>query len=324
MAKVSRIAVLLSALVSAPLAAVPATQPTDTPAGPVPAAAPPVSAPTAGSPAAAAAAPVAGEVRDAIAKEPGPPESQAVALGKQAYIALNDGGNVREIAGLLRDSINSLGGICPNVTHYQVYRQTVTVTTLKVACTNRPLYLVSVDQDGGLLADGGDGQVEPMNSDDGTISAAPIADGGQKSYVDPKVGVQLGNPKAETGGGQLSSAPGAAQGGAVAGGDTPLGWMRWIFVLMALLVAFIAFTVYRSFTRPALVTPVGPATIAKRYTSEDKDRLVEESQELSQNMWVHPSGLYIVRGRHGKRRIFPAWGFAQIYHVWGIKIRQIR
>lgn len=319
MAKASRIAVLLSALMAAPLAAAPETPSNVTPAGPIPAPAPATSAPTDGSPA-AAAAPAAGEVRDAIAREPEPPESKAVALGKQAYIALTAGGNVREIAGLLRDSINSLGGICPNVTHYQVYRQTVTVTTLKVACTNRPLYLISVDQDGGLLADGGDGQVEPMNSDDGTISAAPIADGGDKAYVDPKVGVQLKSPKAETGGGQLNSAPGAA----VAAGDTPLGWMRWIFVLMALLVAFIAFTVYRSFTRPAIVTPSGPPTIAKRYTSEDKDRLVEESQELSSNMWVHPSGLFIVRGRHGKRRIFPTWAFAQIYHVWGIKIRQIR
>lgn len=262
----------------------------------------------------------AAAVNEAEALQPQPEESKALALGKQTFIALNEGGNVREIAGLLRDSVNSLGGICPNVTHYQVYRQTITVTTLKVACTNRPLYLLSVDTDGGMLADGGDGQVEPMNSEDGTITAAPLAERSEKTYIDPKAGAAaIGAPPAPEGGGVVSSGPAAAAGG----GDTPLGWMRWLFALIAMLVAFIAYTLYRSFTRPAMVsTP--RVRLDRRYSSDDKDKLVEESQEIGSAMWVHPSGLYIVRGRHGKRRIFPNWAFAQIYHVWGIKIRQIR
>ncbi len=277
----------------------------------------PAAAAPAGS-AAVAAAP-AGPVNEVEALQPQPEESKAVALGKQTFVALNEGGNVREIAGLLRDSVNSLGGICPNVTHYQVYRQTITVTTLKVACTNRPLYLLSVDTDGGMLADGGDGQVEPMDSEDGTITAAPLADASSKTYVDPKAGAAAIGAKPAAAGGVVSSGPAAAAGG----GDTPLGWMRWLFALIAMLVAFIAYTIYRSFTRPAMVaTP--RVQLDRRYSSEDKDTLVEESQEIGSSMWVHPSGLYIVRGRHGKRRIFPNWAFAQIYHVWGIKIRQIR
>ena len=290
-----------------------------------PAAPPPVDAITAApapgaAPPADSAAPASAPVNEAEALQPKPEESKAVALGKQTFIALNEGGNVREIAGLLRDSVNSLGGICPNVTHYQVYRQTITVTTLKVACTNRPLYLLSVDTDGGMLADGGDGQVEPMDSEDGTITAAPLAEGSTTTYVDPTAGAaEIGAPAAPAGGGVVRSgtAPVAAAG------DTPLGWMRWLFALIAMLVAFIAYTIYRSFTRPAMVaTP--RLQLDRRYSSDDKDRLVEESQELGTNMWMHPSGLYIVRGRHGKRRIFANWAFAQIYHVWGIKIRQIR
>lgn len=286
--------------------------------------APGADATAAGSPAPGAAAPAAAPtpaapVNEAEALQPEREESKAVALGKQTFIALNEGGNVREIAGLLRDSVNSLGGICPNVTHYQVYRQTITVTTLKVACTNRPLYLLSVDTDGGMLADGGDGQVEPMDSEDGTITAAPLADGSPKTYVDPKAGAAAIGATPATKGGVVSSGPAAVVGT----GDTPLGWMRWLFALIAMLVAFIAYTIYRSFTRPAMV--VAPRIqLDRRYSSDDKDKLVEESEEIGSAMWVHPSGLYIVRGRHGKRRIFPNWAFAQIYHVWGIKIRQIR
>jgi hypothetical protein len=313
------------ALLALPAAAQPVAGARSTPAAPATAPAAPApagSAPAGPAPATApagSAAPATGPISaDALSLEPKPEESKAVALGKQAYVALTQGGNVREIAGLLRDSINSLGGVCPNVTHYQVYRQTITVTTLKVACTNRPLYLLSVDADGGMLADGGDGQVEPMDSEDGTITAAPVADGTQKTYVDPRVGVQVAVPMPR-GGGVVSSGP-AGEGQP---GNAPLGWMRWLFAVIAALVAFIAYTVYRSFTRPALVT-ASPALQVRRYSSEDKDRLVEESQQLSSNMWAHPSGLYIVRGRHGKRRIFPTWAFAQIYHVWGIKIKQIR
>ncbi len=292
--------------------AAPAVAPAPSPAGGAPvteAATAPATGP------AAAVAPV----NEAEALQPKPEESKAVALGKQTFIALNEGGNVREIAGLLRDSVNSLGGICPNVTHYQVYRQTITVTTLKVACTNRPLYLLSVDTDGGMLADGGDGQVEPMDSEDGTITAAPLADASSKTYVDPKAGAAAIGTAPAAKGGVVSSGPATVAGS----GDTPLGWMRWLFALIAMLVAFIAYTIYRSFTRPAMVA-APRVQLDRRYSSEDKDKLVEESQEIGSNMWVHPSGLYIVRGRHGKRRIFPNWGFAQIYHVWGIKIRQIR
>ena len=297
-----------------PATAAPTVAPTPPPLGDAASPSPAAPAGTTVSVAAPAAS-----VNEAEALQPKPEESKAVALGKQTFIALNEGGNVREIAGLLRDSVNSLGGICPNVTHYQVYRQTITVTTLKVACTNRPLYLLSVDTDGGMLADGGDGQVEPMDSADGTITAAPLAEASNKTYVDPKAGAAAIGAKPAVAGGVVSSGPAAAAGG----GDTPLGWMRWLFALIAMLVAFIAYTIYRSFTRPAMVaTP--RVQLDRRYSSEDKDTLVEESQEIGSSMWVHPSGLYIVRGRHGKRRIFPNWAFAQIYHVWGIKIRQIR
>lgn len=295
-------------------------QPTD--AAPTTAPNPPLGDVAAAPAESAGAAPGrAAPVSEAEALQPVPEESKAVALGKQTFVALNEGGNVREIAGLLRDSVNSLGGICPNVTHYQIYRQTITVTTLKVACTNRPLYLLSVDTDGGMLADGGDGQVEPMDSEDGTITAAPLAEGSTKTYVDPKAGAAaIGAPVVKAGG--VVSSGTAARAGAAAA-DTPLGWMRWLFALIAVLVAFIAYTIYRSFTRPAMVA-APRIVLDRRYSSDDKDRLVEESEELGNNMWVHPTGLYIVRGRHGKRRIFANWAFAQVYHVWGIKIKQIR
>lgn len=251
-------------------------------------------------------------VNEAEALQPQPEESTAVRLGKQLFFSLNESGNVREIAGLLRDSINSLGGICPNVTHYQIYRQTISVTTLKVACNNRPLYLLSVDTDGGMLADGGDGQVEAMDPSDGTISAAPATGSGGTSSLGAAPGSAPTN-------GAITSAPVAGNNA----NEAPQGWTRWLFALMALLVALIAYIIYQRLTR-AVSAAGAMQRLDRRYSSEDKDRLIEESRQLGASMWRHPSGLYIVRGRQGKRRLFPSWMPAQIYRLWGIKIRQIR
>ena len=232
----------------------------------------------------------------------------AETLGRQTYVALTEGAEVRATSALLRDSVNSLGGTCGNVERYQLFLQTVTVSTLKVACSGRPVYLLSVDASGGMLVDGGDGGVTAPDAADGVVVTVPAL-----GAADP------GDAVART---PALSEPAAMPAGPMAGGEAPLGWMRWLFALLALMVAGVAYTIYRGFTGPAVVS--AGSEPYRRYTSQDKDRLVAESREMAPSLWAHPSGLYIVRGRNGKRRLFPSWMWAQAYRVWGIKIRQIR
>lgn len=60
------------------------------------------------------------------------------------------------------------------------------------------------------------------------------------------------------------------------------------------------------------------------FSSSDKDALVSESREVFPNIFAHPSGLYIARGRHGKRRLFRTLLLAYLYRSLGIKLGQIR
>jgi hypothetical protein len=59
-------------------------------------------------------------------------------------------------------------------------------------------------------------------------------------------------------------------------------------------------------------------------SSGDKDRLIAEATALHEDLFRHPSGVLIVRGRRGKRRLFPNRLYAELYRRFGIKIAQIR
>jgi hypothetical protein len=52
--------------------------------------------------------------------------------------------------------------------------------------------------------------------------------------------------------------------------------------------------------------------------------MIEESQEIYPDYWLHPTGIHIIRGRHGKRRVFDKKLYAMMYYRWGFKFRQLR
>lgn len=243
-------------------------------------------------------------------------------LGKQVYSALQGNGtSTAAIGGLLRDSINGLEGVCPSVGSYQIFRQTKDTTTLKVECSGRLLYLLSVGDQGRMQLSGGDGRVAPILAIDGPVVAADVAaDQAEKAaapagrpdglVTDPRTNDQI--PVAAV----ASDEPDAADV------DSSGGWARWIFAGVLATAGLLAFflcswLLYRARTmsRPKRLAP---------YSSDEKDQLVAEGRQIARDIWEHPSGLFIVRGHHGKRRLFPNRLYAYLYRRWGLKISQLR
>lgn len=236
-------------------------------------------------------------------------------LGDQIHDALaGDGTKAGAIGALLRDAVNSLGGVCLNTRSYQIFRRAPEADTLKVECADRPLYLLSVDSAGAMILSGGDGNVQAMDRDDGDVvqtSTAPAQSSGTQT-VTPSRGDDA-IPETALSGEKITPA---------AEDTDPRGWTRWVFsgALVAFgLIAFLAYSQLKHHARFSRgVQRVGT------YTSEEKDKMVGESVELKPDFYIHPSGLFIVRGKRGKRRLFPNRLYAHLYWRYGWKIAQIR
>lgn len=249
-------------------------------------------------------------------------EAAAFALGRQVYAALEgDGTTNAAIGALLRDSVNSLEGVCPDVGSYQVFRQTKDTTTLKVECSDRPLYLLSIDDKGRMLLSGGDGRVGPMQGIDGPIVVTGVAHGdAEKAAAAPPEpsGGLITDPRVND---EIPVAAVDADNGSEAAGN-PAGWMRWAFAATLATIGLLAFLLYSRLLLRART--LGRDKRGLAYSSADKDRMIAEAQPVATDIWEHPSGLFIVRGRHGKRRLFPSRFSAHLYRRWGLKISQVR
>lgn len=258
------------------------------------------------------------------------PKASGPSLGEQIHKALaGDGTQPAAIGALLRDAVNSLGGICLNVQSYQVFRRTPDTDTLKVECSDRPLYLLSIDDKAHMLLSGGDSRVAAMDRDDGdVVQTGAIGSAGGKTMVPNRPG--SGAPKFGMPGDNNDAIPESAlpdqpkkkKGAAAVDETDPRGWTRWLFAGLLGTFGLVAFLGYSQLAHAARFAK-GRERVGI-YSSEDKDRMLEESAELKPDFYIHPSGLFIVRGKRGKRRLFPNRLYAYLYWRYGWKIAQIR
>jgi len=214
------------------------------------------------------------------------------APGHRAYLAVARDDDSARVASLLRDAVRAAGGACGRVERYQRFREAPNARTLKVECAGQATYLLSLGADGATVLDGGDGRIRPADPADGAVVEAPdsVADEAPLPPVDPAL---------------LSS------------NDAGGGWLAWLFLPIGLLLAVAVGGIARSLIFPAPIPP-------KRYTSDDKTRMVAEARELAPNLWLHPTGVFIARGRRGKRRIFPTLVCANAYRRLGLKLKELR
>ena len=250
------------------------------------------------------------------------PDSDIVSkFGVQVYRALQD--SKPEASGAyMRDAINSLGGICPNVSSYQRVGPATKLMTYKVQCGKRPIYLLTVDEVGRMLADGGDGRVPAMNAAEGQIYKGDgdrgygLADASGRSAKGdndnndeiPLEAVNKSGPVAVT------------SVGAMDGKAKVLPYAAGFILVVSVIGAAI---MYLRFNGPNGMAPRA-SNAPRRYPSELKDQMIAESPEILPDVWAHQSGIYIVRGRHGKRRVFKKRWQALLYHRYGYKVMQVR
>ncbi|MCA3254960.1 MAG: hypothetical protein INF91_05000 [Alphaproteobacteria bacterium] len=303
-----RFAILLGLFASAAVAqtAAPAQSPAPAPAA----------APSSPPPAAALPSRVQGIENDLPL--PPPPSTlgpKTLPFGLQVYEALDKPKGDAPFA-YLRDAVNSLGGICTNVTEYQKMTGAPGVLVHKIKCGPRPAYLLTIDQTGKMLLDGGNGAVAPMRPQDGPI----IAEGGRNGAAAVKDPFGRVNDQIPVE--AVKRDPTAKGKGAIIEPGDPRAWARWLLIGLFFVAVIVGVLMYNRFKYYGRYVPSASAPL--RFPSEVKDLMIEESQEIHPDYWQHPTGIIIIRGRHGKRRVFDKKLYAMLYYRWGFKFRQLR
>ncbi len=222
------------------------------------------------------------------------------------FAALESGSADENVDRLVSAAVIELDMNCPRVNEYQIYRFSERARTLKIKCAERPVFAVTLGTSGEAYVSGGDGTIGQMRLDDGPIrtvmgltvedymastqDAPPLlTDEEETPFVMPRV----------------SFAP---------------DWVSWLVWGLGLAVATIMVLIFLRDRRRS-------KTEFARWRdldSEAKDQLVAESEEIYPNIYRHPSGVFIARGRRGKRRLFPSLILAYLYRSRSYKFFEIR
>ena len=226
-------------------------------------------------------------------------------LGLRLYSIIIREESADAIGEELHRVLNYSGNKCPSVTDFQVFRRDPDQRALKVKCRDRPLYAISVDSSGTVYVDGGDGRIGLMQPADGRVISVYDVRADDYETKAPPVAAE------------------AVETEDVAAETVGAGSRLWLFIGIAILAVLLVMAVYRMI--------IGEQEQAdferwrwRGLTSVDKDQLLEEAHELYPDIFAHPAGIYIARGRRGKRRLFRTLMFAYLYRSLGLKLGEIR
>jgi hypothetical protein len=220
------------------------------------------------------------------------------------YAALRGGASDEEAERLVSAAARELDLDCPRVKEYQVYRASARSRTLKVKCIERPLYAITVGPSGEGFVAGGDGTIGPMRLADGPIKAM--------------LGVRVEEYIAET---RQAAANEAAAAPPPAVDEHPArAWLARIAAAAGLgLAAWLGWLAVRERRRQTR-----SLSRWRGLDTEAKDQMIAESEEIYPNLYRHPEGVFIARGRRGKRRLFSSLVFGYLYSSRGFKLFEIR
>ncbi|MBV7256360.1 hypothetical protein KCG44_06120 [Pacificimonas sp. WHA3] len=203
---------------------------------------------------------------------------------ERLFFSLQNNENGSEIDRLVAGMLTELNADCAAVESYQTFAKSSAFVSMKIKCADRALYAVTVGPQGLGVISGGDGSVERMLPEQGEIR---MLNG--EAPVQPRV--RRGPPLI------------TKQNLAILGG---------VFIIGVVLTGLF----WRR--RAKAIAPW------RGLRSEDKDRLIEESDEVWADVFEHPSGIWLARGRRGKRRLFRNQLFAYLYARHAVKLFQVR
>lgn len=238
------------------------------------------------------------------------PESNTLKTTQQAlYLAVVQNQSSDAVSLLIKQQLDALARPCPQVSAYQIGLSGKDNRILKIKCIRHPLYSLTLKPDGGVHVQGGDGTIADLRPADGPIHtvlgetlSTYLAQEMVRNSVPRTLGVVMGVPPEKK----------------------PPAWanMRVIGIIVFDVIVLAAlgwfgFWAWRN--RRTQTTEFGG-----RLNSMDKDALLHESREIYPDVYRHPRGFVIARGRRGKRRLFRSAFLGVLYRDWGFKIGEIR
>jgi len=204
---------------------------------------------------------------------------------------------------------------CGAVTDYQVITRSLRRLTVKARCLGMPLYGVTFRPKKDPQVFGGDGMIAALNSSDGSVISVPL------------VSVQKRESLGGVGDTVLRIDP---------QGEWEVSLAPWIIASLAvnlLLLSALIYYIFSFLRKPAgkkrrrrrKSSSLPPAEVVPntRLSSAEKNILIGQADEVSRQIYLHPSGIYISKGRRGKRRIFHSLIGAILYRDFGFKWREV-
>lgn len=248
---------------------------------------------------------------DPVYQPPAPATSrtqQAITMTRDLYQRLLLVESPGSIASTLAEILRRNSKPCLAVTDFQVIYRDSSEQRVKLKCPGLPLYGLAINQGGSTQVFGGDGMVGEFNAGSGVIHAV----GGAPRAITPP-------DRRKPDLGPNGNLPGLLQG------DEPGSIPAWLVTLI-IVNGFIVFALILSFFwfMRAKTTPQRERKErAPDRSSIEKDAMVIESKEILPDIFQHPDGLFLARGKRGKRRLFRSLFFAIVYRDYGWKIREV-
>jgi hypothetical protein len=221
------------------------------------------------------------------------------------YQALDKDQSTDSVALLIKQNLLSLSRPCEQVMAYQIFRYNSGKRTLKIKCSRQLLMAITVDRIGNVQLIGGDGSIGDMLATDGRIY----------SVMGQTLKTYMAEQKVRDGAAASTRIVAPVTEPTVA---TTSGVSTTMILINVALVAAILFILWRF-----IVGRQRGLDQDWALSSTDKDYMMDESREIYPNVFKHPRGFFISRGKRGKRRLFNNAFAAMLYRDLGIKIGEI-
>ncbi len=199
---------------------------------------------------------------------------------------------------------------CTRLTDYQVFAQRTNIVDFKAKCSGDAIYGVTVASNGYVAVYGGNGIMSGFNRSDGLIlSFANDGDlqGDSSLTVEEAVGSTVDRL-------ELDDEVNVISVITIVSGT--LG-----FILIFVLVWWRAWKFKQTRKPRERMKPMAKHRVSA--STGVKDLYLDESTEVTKNIYKHPDGFYISRGKRGKRRFFKGFFWAKIYATRGWRLFEI-
>lgn len=231
-------------------------------------------------------------------------------LALDIYSGINRAAPEATIAVRLQAVVRLFRYRCTRLTDYQVFAQRTNIVDLKVKCSGDTLYGVTVASNGYVTVYGGNGILSGLNRSDALI------------YSFDNEG-ELSGDSALT----VNQAFGETVDRLDLEDEVNVAYVVGIvtitlaFILIFTIVWWRAWKFKQTRKPRERMKPMHKHRVSA--SSSLKDEYLEESKEVVKNVFKHPDGFYIGRGKSGKRRFFKSATWAKTYASRGWRLFEI-